>query len=95
MLTGKRLFTGETVTDTLASVITTEPNWTRVPVQVRRLLQSCLEKDPRRRLRDIGDVWRLLDAAPQPAPMSRRRLPWMIAAGACLAAAIGRTTEKR
>jgi serine/threonine protein kinase len=46
MLTGKRLFEGETVSDTLAAVLKEEPAWTRVPLKVRRLLKKCLEKDP-------------------------------------------------
>ena len=41
-----------------------EPDLTRVPRQVRRVLESCLQKDPKKRLRDIGDVWKLLDDAP-------------------------------
>src|SRR6202142_4082710 len=50
MLTGKPLFAGETISDTLAAVIKEEPDWTRVPVKVRRLLQACLQKDPKQRL---------------------------------------------
>ena len=64
MLTGRRLFDGESITDTLAAVLTKEPEWKRVPAKARQLLRSCLEKDPKRRLRDIGDAWRLLDDAP-------------------------------
>ena len=64
MLTGRRMFRGGTLSDTLASVLRDEPEWARVPAQVQRLLRSCLEKDPGKRLRDIGDVWRLLDDAP-------------------------------
>jgi Tol biopolymer transport system component len=59
MVTGKSLFKGEDLTDTLAAVIKHEPDLTAAPVEVRKLLQSCLEKDPNKRLRDIGD-WRLL-----------------------------------
>src|SRR5215468_414538 len=59
MLTGEQLFQGETVSDTLASVLKQDADLTRVPAKVRRLLQRCLEKDPKLRLRDIGD-WRLL-----------------------------------
>ena len=56
MLTGRRLFEGETISDTLAAVLTKEPEWERVPAEgAPRLLRSCLEKDPKRRLRDIGD----------------------------------------
>jgi serine/threonine protein kinase len=59
MLTGKRLFDGETISHTLAAVLTKEPDLQQVPVKVRRLLQACLEKDPKQRLQAIGD-WRLL-----------------------------------
>jgi Tol biopolymer transport system component/predicted Ser/Thr protein kinase len=64
MLTGEQLFQGEDLTDTLAAVVRKEPDWERVPIEVRRLLKACLEKDPKRRLRDIADAWRLLDEAP-------------------------------
>src|SRR5262245_130446 len=59
MLTGQQLFHGETVSDTLAAVLKEEPAWDRVPSKAQRLLRSCLERDPKRRLRDIGDAWRL------------------------------------
>jgi serine/threonine protein kinase len=82
MLTGKRLFDGETISHTLAAVLTKEPDLQQVPVKVRRLLQSCLEKDPRRRLRDIGDVWRLLEDPPAPVAEKRqfKWFPWAAAA---------------
>src|SRR5215831_13227207 len=64
MLSGRRLFTGETISDTLVAVLKQEPDWNRVPMRVQRLLKSCLEKDPKRRLRDIADAWRLLEDAP-------------------------------
>jgi serine/threonine protein kinase/Tol biopolymer transport system component len=67
MLTGQRLFEGETISDTLIEVATREPDWDRVPKKVRRLLRRCLEKDPKKRLRDIGDVESLLEDAPQEA----------------------------
>jgi serine/threonine-protein kinase len=78
MLTGRRLFDGASVTDCLAAVLTKEPEWNRVPVKARQLLQSCLERDPKRRLRDIGDAWRLLEDAPLQMS-SRSRLPWAVA----------------
>src|SRR5260370_15662949 len=65
MLTGRQLFEGETVSDTLAHVLTKEPDWDRVPAKTRWLLRRCLEKDPKRRLRDIGDAWELLEEAPE------------------------------
>ena len=61
MLTGKRIFSGETAADVLAAVIAKEPDLTQVPASIQRLLRRCLEKDPKRRLRDIGDVWDLLE----------------------------------
>src|SRR6266576_5162346 len=61
IVTGRRLFEGEDVTETLALVIKGEPKWDGIPTNVQRLLKSCLEKDPKRRLRDIGDAWRWLE----------------------------------
>jgi Tol biopolymer transport system component/predicted Ser/Thr protein kinase len=68
MLAGTPAFARGTVTDTLAAVIERDPEWTKLPAAtpawVVRLLHSCLEKDPRRRLRDIGDAFaREVDAA--------------------------------
>jgi Tol biopolymer transport system component len=86
ILTGKRLFQGEDVTDILASVVKEQPDLSQVPANVQRLLQSCLEKDPKKRLRDIADAWRLLDeptATPTPIaarPGRARFLPWIAAA---------------
>jgi serine/threonine protein kinase/Tol biopolymer transport system component len=92
LLTGASLFGGgETVSDSLAAVITKEPDLTPIPEPLRPLLKACLEKDPRNRLRDIGDWQRLLATAPAslppPAPKSSR-LPW-IAAAVFAVAAIG------
>jgi len=61
MLTGQRVFSGDSAADVLAAVITQDPDLTRAPAKMQRLLRRCLEKDPKRRLRDIGDVWDLLD----------------------------------
>ncbi|MGH9719372.1 MAG: protein kinase domain-containing protein [Bryobacteraceae bacterium] len=78
MLTGQRLFQGDTVTDTLAAVLTREPDWESVPERARPLLQRCLVKDPKRRLRDIGDAMALLEQAPASAPARRPQpAPWM------------------
>jgi len=44
------------MSDTLAAVLKEEPDWNGIPAKVRPLLQHCLEKDPKRRLRDIGDM---------------------------------------
>ncbi|MFB0553857.1 MAG: protein kinase [Phycisphaerae bacterium] len=60
MLTSHLPFEGETATDTLARIIEREPDWEMLPQEtpanIRVLLRRCLEKDPRRRLRDIGDA---------------------------------------
>src|SRR6202521_851021 len=64
MLTGQRLFDGEDMAETLAAVIHKEPDLSQVPAKVGRLLQRCLAKAPKKALRDIGDAWELLEAAP-------------------------------
>ena len=60
MLAGRAAFAGDTITDIIAAVVTREPEWTALPAatpaSIRRLLARCLEKDPKRRVRDIGDV---------------------------------------
>ena len=66
-VTRKMAFGGETVTDTLAAVVKTEPDWSALPDAaspgVRDLLRRCLQKDPRQRLRDIGDARILISDA--------------------------------
>jgi serine/threonine protein kinase/Tol biopolymer transport system component len=96
MLTGQMAFRGESVTDTLAAVIKEEPDWSQLPaatpIRVRVLLQRCLQKDPKQRLRDIGDARISLDevlsGAPDPSlagatqisrPLWRRALPSVVA----------------
>jgi serine/threonine-protein kinase len=73
MLSGRRPFDADTVTDVLEAVVSREPDWTRlragVPTSVARLVRRCLEKDPRKRLRDIGEA-RLLLEAPRDVPES-------------------------
>jgi serine/threonine-protein kinase len=60
MLTGRKAFDGETVTDVLAAVVTRDPDWSLLPAEtparIRELLRRCLEKDPQRRLRDAGEI---------------------------------------
>jgi serine/threonine protein kinase/Tol biopolymer transport system component len=87
LLTGERLFKGEEVGDILAAVIKDEPDLSRVPLQTRRLLRSCLQKDPKQRLSSVADAKLLLDdpagAAHVPsgvASANRSRLPWIVAA---------------
>jgi serine/threonine protein kinase len=82
MLTGKKLFEGETVSDTLAQVLTKQPDWEQVPLEVRSLLQACLQKDPKQRLQAIGD-WRIALTNAQQiqnAPATKSKLPWILAA---------------
>ena len=68
MLTGSAAFGGASVSDTVVSVLEREPNWKALPASVpsnlRRLIERCLQKDVRRRLRDIGDVPDYLAPAP-------------------------------
>ena len=81
MVTGERAFKGEAVTDVLARVVNNEPDWNKAPANVRRLLRRCLEKDPKRRLRDIGDAWELLEVGQGhalPIP-SHSKLVWGVA----------------
>ena len=65
MLTGKRTFEGETISDTLASVLKSDPDWSALPketpARVRALLRRCLERNQKLRLRDIGEARILLD----------------------------------
>jgi predicted Ser/Thr protein kinase len=65
MLTARAAFAGETISDTLASVLKTDPDWSALPADtpapIRRVLRRCLQRDRKRRLRDIGDVLVELD----------------------------------
>jgi eukaryotic-like serine/threonine-protein kinase len=94
MLTGKMAFSGETVTDTLAAIIKSEPDWSQLPsetpARVRVLLKRCWQKDPRQRLRDIGDARVSLEevlagssesyaTAGVTFPVARRIVPWLLA----------------
>ncbi|HSE34016.1 MAG TPA: protein kinase [Pyrinomonadaceae bacterium] len=60
MLTGKKIFSGDSLTDILAEVVKEEPNWSTLPPStppsIERLLRRCLTKDPKQRLRDIGEA---------------------------------------
>jgi hypothetical protein len=96
MLTGRPPFAGDTVTDVIAAVVKTEPDWKALdaPPALRRLVMRCLQKDPRQRLRDIGDA-RLELAEPLTAPevalSSKRRRLAPLAAAALLLLAAGAT----
>jgi serine/threonine-protein kinase len=60
LLTARQAFRGETGQDTIAAVLEREPDWLALPpptpAQIRKLLRRCLQKDPQRRLRDLGDA---------------------------------------
>jgi serine/threonine protein kinase/WD40 repeat protein len=82
MLSGRRAFPGDSLTDTLAHVIDREPDWRAVPDTtpegIRRLLERCLRKDVRRRLRDIADARIEIDdamAAPTATSVPTDRAP--------------------
>jgi len=98
LLTGRPAFTGDGVSDTLAHILMTEPDWTALPANtpagIRRLLRRCLEKDRKRRLADAADArLEIEDASASPAvetaaagtPRSRRAA----AAPIALALAVG------
>jgi serine/threonine protein kinase len=69
MVAGNRLFGGETISDTLAAVIRAEPEWELLPTeaqpQICHLIERCIVRDPRQRLRDIGEARILLQEAPE------------------------------
>jgi Tol biopolymer transport system component len=99
MLTGKRAFGGETVSDTLASVLVRDPDWSALPASttsaVRRVLKRCLERNPKTRLHDIADARLEMDealdagelaAAPGVVATRRgRHTAWLVIAGLAIA----------
>jgi eukaryotic-like serine/threonine-protein kinase len=108
MLTGQPLFTGDSTTEIIASALKEEPKLERLPGStppaVRRLIERCLNKDPKQRLQSIGEARIILsgpleEAAPpaagQPGTLtahpSRRTsvTPWAVALAACLLALAG------
>ncbi len=100
MLAGRAAFGRGTITDTLAAIVEREPDWgalpSATPASVRRLLGRCLQKDPRRRVRDVADARMELEdgltgavtipAAPAAAVPTSHRLPWLVAVAASLLA---------
>jgi Tol biopolymer transport system component len=93
MLTGRLAFPGGTISDTIVSILDREPDWQALPEatppRVRRLLRRCLEKDPGRRLRDIGDANIELGSMPGEderatpvEPIRPSMKPWILAVGA-------------
>jgi Tol biopolymer transport system component len=90
MLTGKRAFPGEDLTDTLAAVVKMDPKWDAVgadvPARVRQVLRVCLQKDPKQRAQAIGDVRLALEGAFETTASqtgvtasAKGRLVWMAA----------------
>jgi serine/threonine protein kinase/Tol biopolymer transport system component len=75
LLTGNQAFRGETLTDTLASVLEREPDWqalpSATPAKIRDLLRRCLQKDSQRRVRDIGDARIEIEGALTASAMAR------------------------
>ena len=101
-LTGASPFHGETVSDVMARILEREPDWSRLPADVpprlTDLVRRCLRKDPRERLRDMGDARVLLEeigrgetGAAAPAPDAARRRPGagLLVAAIALAAIAG------
>jgi serine/threonine protein kinase len=76
MLTGSQVFAGDTTSDLIAAVLRQDIPWERLPAstpsQVRAMLERCLERDPRLRLRDIGEARIALTRHPEPASSARR-----------------------
>ena len=89
-LTGKRAFPGETITEAIAKILESEPDWALLPVdtpwKLKDLLHRCLRKDPMERLRDIGDARIEIAEAPAlssvPGPVLARRpdRTWILSA---------------
>ncbi|HJZ97825.1 MAG TPA: protein kinase [Candidatus Solibacter sp.] len=100
MLAGGSLFgASETASDAIAAILTKDPDWNKLPAatppHLRRLIERCLRRDPKQRLRDIGDARLALEepdpvAAPVVVPAGPKRawLPWTIAAVGLLGAGV-------
>jgi serine/threonine-protein kinase len=106
-LSGRRLFQGETASDLIARILQTEPDWSLLPAdlppRLRTLLARCLDKDPRQRMRDIGEARialenlsknpleespRELEVSARARPRIPALVPWVVAALAIAAAAV-------
>ncbi len=111
-LTGRQTFAGETVSDILAAILGREPDWLALPgttpPKIRDLLRRCLQKDPARRLRDVGDARIEIEealAGPEeitPAATSAQRparwqraLPWGVAGLMVVAAGVAIWSSRR
>jgi len=110
MLTGEKLFQGETISDTLAAVLRKEPDWSLLPVEeapeLCRLIERCLERNPKQRLRDIGEAriflqdggasgtnlsFSGLSAMAAPAEQAPARTPVLLLVGLALVGLVGGT----
>src|SRR3990172_6475807 len=103
MLTGKPLFSGETMQDTLAAVLQREPDWqalpSAIPPKVRDLLHRCLDRNARQRLRDAGEARILIEgllsgaataeAVPSVPARGQERMAWAVAAATIAVALVG------
>ena len=99
MLTGQKSFAGEDVSDTLASVLKTDPEWNafppNTPARLCQLVQACLQKDPRQRVHDMADVRLAMEGAfenavpmaPEEPAVSRLQI-WQRPAPAAIAALV-------
>jgi len=100
-LSGRRAFDGETIGDVLAAVLERDPDWSALPAttpgRLRELTRRCLRKDPRRRLRDVGEARIALEdlasgrdpATPSAAPPDGRRRVVLAGVVALLGAVVG------
>ena len=103
MLSGRRGYEADDVSETLAAVLTRDVDWNALPAstppRLIALLRDCLARDPKQRLRDIGEARRVLDqlagaassgsiSASPATPAASNRLPWIIAAAAVVLAVI-------
>jgi serine/threonine protein kinase len=100
MLSGGRAFAGESVSDTLASVLKVDPDWKALPAEtpasIRRLIQRCLTKDRKQRLQAIGEARIAIDESlsgashqtTEPTPAGRTIVPWAVTGVLALAFAI-------
>jgi len=110
LLTGRRLFHAETVTETLAAVLRQDLDLTTLPPEtppsLRRLIERCLDRDPRRRLRDIGDARVELEntnrhgqaavaQTSSPSKRTMRVIPWALAAVLGLALIVALVSHPR
>jgi Tol biopolymer transport system component len=99
MLTGKRMFAGDSVSETIASVIKDPPAIPDAPPAIKALIARCLQRDPRSRLRDIGEARLVLEdpasvnwassATAAAAPAGGARVAWALISAVVLVAGIG------